>query len=61
MIERESEREHERVGVGVGYQGGEKALSVGYQRAVSDRLALTLGGTFSGGEKAAGIGAGFGW
>jgi hypothetical protein len=36
-------------------------LSVGYQRAVSDRAAVTIGGAFSGQEKSAGVGVGFGW
>ena len=54
-------RTRNRVGVGVGFQGGERALSVGYQRAVSDRAAVTIGGAFSGQEKSAGVGVGFGW
>jgi autotransporter adhesin len=54
-------RTRNRVGVGVGFQGGERALSVGYQRAVSERAAVTIGGAFSGKEKSAGVGVGFGW
>jgi trimeric autotransporter adhesin len=54
-------RTDNRVGVGVGFQGGEKALSVGYQRALSDRATITIGGAFSGDEKSVGVGAGFGW
>ena len=54
-------RTRNRVGVGVGFQGGERALSVGYQRAISDRAAVTIGGAFSGEEKSAGVGVGFGW
>ncbi|NZA26907.1 YadA-like family protein, partial [Luteimonas sp. SJ-92] len=54
-------RTQNRVGVGVGFQGGESALSVGYQRAISDRATVTLGGAFSGDEKSVGVGAGFGW
>ncbi|MGO3128395.1 MAG: YadA-like family protein, partial [Luteimonas sp.] len=54
-------RTQNRVGVGVGFQGGESALSVGYQRAMSDRATLTVGGAFSGDEKSVGVGAGFGW
>jgi len=50
-----------RVGVGVGFKSGERALSVGYQRALGDRAALTIGGAFSGNEKSAGMGLGFGW
>jgi autotransporter adhesin len=54
-------RTDNRVGVGIGFQGGEKALSVGYQRALSDRATITIGGAFSGDEKSVGVGAGFGW
>ncbi|HYM85234.1 MAG TPA: YadA-like family protein, partial [Pseudoxanthomonas sp.] len=54
-------RTENRVGVGVGFQGGEKALSIGYQRALSDRATITIGGAFSGDEKSVGVGAGFGW
>ena len=54
-------RTDNRVGVGVGYQGGQSALSIGYQRALSDRATLTIGGAFSGDEKSVGVGAGFGW
>jgi len=50
-----------RVGAGVGFQNGKSALSVGYQRALSERATITLGGSFSGSEASAGFGAGFGW
>lgn len=50
-----------RMGIGVGFQGGESALSVGYQRAISDRATLTVGGAFSSDDSAIGLGAGFGW
>jgi len=50
-----------RVGVGVGYQSGESALSVGYQRALSERATLTIGGAFSSDDSSVGVGAGFGW
>lgn len=50
-----------RVGIGVGFQGGESALSLGYQRAFSDRSTITFGGAFSSDDQAIGIGAGFGW
>jgi len=50
-----------RVGVGVGFQSGESALSLGYQRAISDRATVTLGGAFSSDDSSVGIGAGFGW
>ena len=51
----------QHVGVGVGFQGGESALSLGYQRAFSDRATITFGGAFSSDDQAVGIGAGFGW
>lgn len=54
-------RTDNRVGVGVGFQGGESALSVGYQRALSDRATVTLGGALSGDDASVGFGAGFGW
>ncbi|WP_313275961.1 YadA-like family protein, partial [Stenotrophomonas sp.] len=54
-------RTENRVGVGVGFQGGESALSVGYQRAISDRATVTVGGAFSSDDSSVGIGAGFGW
>ncbi|MGO1542700.1 MAG: YadA-like family protein, partial [Luteimonas sp.] len=54
-------RTQNRVGVGVGFQGGESALSVGYQRAISERATVTFGGAFSGDQKSVGVGAGFGW
>jgi len=54
-------RTENRVGVGVGFQGGESALSVGYQRAFGDRATVTLGGAFSSDDSSVGIGAGFGW
>ncbi len=33
-----------RIGAGVGFQNGESALSVGYQRAISPRATVTVGG-----------------
>ena len=50
-----------RMSVGSGFAGGQEALSVGYQRAISDRAALTVSGAFSGSESATGIGLSFGW
>jgi hypothetical protein len=50
-----------RVAVGVGFQGGESALSVGYQRSLGTNATFTLGGAFSGDESTAGAGVGFGW
>ncbi|WP_196484592.1 YadA-like family protein, partial [Xylella fastidiosa] len=50
-----------RVGAGVGFQNGQAALSLGYQRAISDRSTVTIGGAFSSGDSSVGVGAGFGW
>lgn len=54
-------RTQNRVGVGAGFSGGAQALSVGYQRAFSDRATLTVGGAFSDEDSSAGVGLGFGW
>jgi trimeric autotransporter adhesin len=50
-----------RVGVGVGGQGGESALAVGYQRVIGNRASVSIGGAISGGEKSVMGGAGFSW
>ena len=50
-----------RVGVGVGAQGGERALAVGYQRAIGNRASVSIAGAFSGDEKSVSAGAGFSW
>ena len=50
-----------RVGVGVGFQGGERALSIGYQRIVRPNFSVSLGGGFAGNDRQAGVGAGFSW
>ena len=50
-----------RVAVGVGFQRGEQALAVGYQRAISDRANITIGGAFTDKEASGGVGVGFGW
>jgi len=54
-------RTQNRVGVGIGFSGGEQALSFGYQRAIGERATLTFGGAFSSDESSAGAGIGFGW
>ena len=50
-----------RMGVGVGFSGGEEAMSIGYQRAFNDRATMTIGGAFSDSESSVGVGVGFGW
>ena len=47
-----------RVAAGVGFQGGERALSVGYAKRIGARASFSLGGAFSGSEKSAGMGFG---
>ena len=47
-----------RIAAGVGFQGGERALSVGYAKRIGARASFSLGGAFSGSEKSAGIGFG---
>src|SRR5690606_25022211 len=54
-------RSQNRVAVGVGFQEGEKALAIGYQRAIGERATVTIGGAFSGDESTVGAGVGFGW
>lgn len=50
-----------RLGVGIGFQGAQQALAVGYQRTLSPRAAFSLGGAFADGESSAGVGFGLGW
>ncbi|RZA35069.1 MAG: hypothetical protein EOP92_12420 [Lysobacteraceae bacterium] len=47
-----------RIAAGVGFQGGERALSVGYAKRIGQRASFSLGGAFSGSEKSAGVGFG---
>src|SRR5690606_17754812 len=39
-----------RVAVGAGFQGGERALSLGYGKRIGQRGSFSLGGAFSGSE-----------
>ena len=50
-----------RVGVGVGTQGGHQAIAVGYARSVAPNVNLSFGGSASGSETSAGVGVGIGW
>ncbi|MEP9374697.1 YadA-like family protein [Mesorhizobium sp. KR1-2] len=50
-----------RMGVGVGFQGGKRALSVGYQRMIRPNASISIRAGFSGSERTTGIGAGFNW
>ena len=47
-----------RIAVGVGFQNGESALSVGYGKRIGKSASFSLGGAFSGSEKSAGMGVG---
>lgn len=52
-----------RLGAGIGSQGGRKALAVGYQRILGERknASLSLGGAFSGSDRSISAGAGVSW
>lgn len=49
-----------RVAVGLGFQNGEEALSVGYGRRLANGVSVSVGGAFGrGGERSGGVGFGF--
>jgi hypothetical protein len=48
-----------RFAVGVGAQGNQGAVSIGYGKRVGTRGSFTVGGSYSGGETSAGAGFGF--
>ena len=50
-----------RLGVGVGSQGGKSALAVGYSRSIAPNVNLSFSGSVSGNEASAGVGVGIGW
>jgi trimeric autotransporter adhesin len=50
-----------RGGVGVGTQNGFSAVSVGYSRALSENMNVSVSGTTSGSDTSAGIGFGMNW
>jgi len=47
-----------RIAIGAGFQGGERAISIGYGKRIGERASFTLGGAFSDGENSAGVGFG---
>jgi autotransporter adhesin len=47
-----------RLSMGVGMQGGQKAMAIGYGKSFGERMRFSIGGSFSGSETQ--IGAGFG-
>ena len=54
-------RTQNRFAASAGFIGGESALAVGYQRAISDRATVTISGAFAQGESGGTIGFGYGW
>jgi autotransporter adhesin len=50
-----------RLGVGVGTQGGQSALAVGYSRQLHPNVNLSFGGSASAGEVSMGAGMAVGW
>ena len=48
-----------RIAVGIGSQGGQGAVSIGYGKRVGDRGSFSLGASFASGESSAGAGFGF--
>lgn len=50
-----------RVGIAAGTYGGKSAVSIGVQRRFGTRVAMTLGGAFSGSERSGTVGVGFGF
>jgi autotransporter adhesin len=50
-----------RFGAGTGYSNGSKAISVGYQRAISKRANITFGTSVANGDTSVGVGVGMGW
>lgn len=50
-----------RIGVGVGYQGGANLMAVGYQRALGNRASVSIGAAFGASESSISAGAGYSW
>lgn len=48
-----------RVAIGVGAQGGQGAVSIGYGKRIGDRGSFSVGASFGSGESSAGAGFGF--
>jgi len=44
--------------VGIGFQGQQQAVSIGYGKRIGERTSISLSGAFSGREKSAGLGFG---
>ena len=50
-----------RLATGTGFQGGEAAISIGYQRAFGPASTLTVGASVSESDSTWGVGYGIGW
>jgi len=50
-----------RIGVGVGRQGSQSAIALGYSHQILPNLNVSVGGSMSGSEKSVGAGMAFGW
>jgi len=50
-----------RLGVGVGTQGGQSAIALGYSRQLQPNMNLSFGGSASSGDVSVGAGMSFGW
>ena len=50
-----------RIGIAAGSYEGKEAFSIGVQRRMGGRAAITLGGAFSGSERSSTLGVGFGF
>ena len=48
-----------RIAIGVGAQGSQGAVSIGYGKRIGDRGSFSLGASFSSGESSVGGGFGF--
>jgi hypothetical protein len=51
--------ERGRFAVGVGFQGGKQAVSMGFGRRIGKSATLSIGAAFSGSEKSGGVGLGW--
>jgi autotransporter adhesin len=50
-----------RIGAGTGFSNGQRALAVGYQRALSKSANITFGASTTGRDSSVGVGLGMGW
>ena len=50
-----------RIGVGVGVQGGRSAVAISYQRLLLPNVSVSLTGAVSGSDTSVSAGTGFSW